>query len=132
MTNLLLIFANEFKKFLCRHNISQMNPERKNSEIRENSYQKDLFFIKLINLMEYFQTAKSFPQRTTERQMGLNKKNKRLTRLTKNIKNLRRSRSQFLNGLFVLEISENSAKNVSTPETQDVTKYRPHDAVSLL
>ena len=43
----------------------------------------------------------------------------------KNIKKLRRSPSQLPYWLFVLGIHENSSKNVSAPETNGITKYRP-------
>ena len=63
--------------------------------------------------------------------MASNKKNERLKSLKKNIKKLR-GHSQLLYWLFVLEIPENSSKNVSLPEACGLTKYRPHHAVSLL
>ena len=58
---LFLNFANEFRMFLCRHQLSQMNPKRRYSqlfifvksikinEIFENQSHRDLFLIKLIH-----------------------------------------------------------------------------------
>ena len=55
-----------------------------------------------------------------------------IEKFEKNIKKLRSSRIQLLYRLFVPKIPQNSRKNVSTPETYGVIKYRPHHAVSLL
>ena len=116
-------FANEpWRENLLGIDIHQIDQKSRNSG---KLIPQSLFFTK----REYL---KKNIQSTSERQMVSNKEMNDRKVLKKNIKKLRSSRIQLLYWLFVPKIPQNSRKNVSTPETYGVIKYRPHHAVSLL
>ena len=136
MTNFILIFANEFaKNFVAGINFRKWTLKGKLIRYWYSSNWSKVTKFRKINTTKFVFYKKGIFKKKFKVQVNgkwFQTKKWTIEKFEKNIKKLRSSRIQLLYWLFVPKIPQNSRKNVSTPETYGVIKYRPHHAVSLL